>query len=400
LGTVADDILPMKLNRLTARAVATLSKPGRHADGGGLYLLVKSTGAKSWVFMWSRQGRQREMGLGSVLGVTLAAAREKAAEVRAELAAGRDPLGTRDRLSAKSFGDLADAHVMAMSPQWQNPKHAAQWEMTLKVYAAPLRPKPAAAITTEDVLDVLRPLWETKPETASRVRGRIEAVLDAAKARGLRTGDNPARWRGHLDQLLPKRAKLSRGHHAAVAIDALPTFMARLPHVRGIAALALRFTILTAARTGETIGATWDEFDLDRGLWTIPAARMKAGREHRVPLSAPVLSLVTELSQTRDRTFVFPGLKPGKGLSNMSLDKVLRVAECDFTVHGFRSTFRDWAAERTSFPHELCEVALAHIVKDKTEAAYRRGDMLEKRREMMAEWAAFCLGDASGDLHD
>jgi len=380
----------MKLNRLSARAVATLTAPGRHADGGGLYLLVKASGAKSWVFMWSRQGRQREMGLGSILGVALAVAREKAAEARADLAAGRDPLGTRDRLKGKTFGDLADAHVKVMSSSWRNPKHVAQWSMTLTEYAAPLRPKTAAAITTDDVLDVLRPLWETKPETASRVRGRIEAVLDAAKAQGLRTGDNPARWRGHLDQLLPKRTKLSRGHHAAVAIDDLPAFMAKLPHVRGVAALALRFTILTVARTGEAIGATWDEFDLDRGLWIVPAARMKAGREHRVPLSAPALSLVTDLSQKRDRAFVFPGIKPGKGLSNMSLDKVLRDADLDVTVHGFRSTFRDWAAERTSFPHELSEMTLAHVISDKTEAAYRRGDMLEKRRELMEAWAGFC----------
>ncbi len=225
----------MKLNRLSARTVATLSKPGRHADGGGLYLLCKVSGAKSWVFMWKRDGRQREMGLGSVLGVSLAVAREKAAEARAELAAGRDPLGTRDRLKAKTFGDLADAHIQAMSPQWRNSKHVAQWTMTLRDYAAPLRSKTAGAITTEDVLGVLRPLWDSKPETASRVRGRIEAVLDSAKAQGLRSGDNPARWRGHLDQLLPKRAKLSRGHHAAIAIDGLPAFMAKLDTIKGIA---------------------------------------------------------------------------------------------------------------------------------------------------------------------
>ncbi len=386
----------MKLNRLSARAVATLTAPGRHSDGGGLYLLIKASGAKSWVFMWSRQGRQREMGLGSILGVTLAVAREKAAEARADLAAGRDPLGTRDRLRAKTFGDLADAHIQVMSPQWRNQKHVAQWEMTLRDYAAPLRSKTAAAITTEDVLGVLRPLWDSKPETASRVRGRIEAVLDAAKAQGLRSGDNPARWRGHLDQLLPRRAKLSRGHHAAVAIDALPTFMARLPHVRGIAALALRFTILTATRTGETIGATWHEFDLVKGLWTVPASRMKAGREHRVPLSTPVLALLQELSLTAPSVFVFPGLRTGKPLSNMAMDKTLRDARAEFTTHGFRSTFRDWAAERTSFPHELCEMALAHIVSDKTEAAYRRGDMLDKRRELMTAWAVFCETGSPG----
>jgi len=380
----------MKLNRLSARAVAALTAPGRHADGGGLYLLVKASGAKSWVFMWSRQGRQREMGLGSILGVALAVAREKAAEARVDLAAGRDPLGTRDRLKGKTFGDLADAHVRSMSPQWRNPKHVAQWIMTLTKYAAPLRPKTAAAITTDDVLDVLRPLWETKPETASRVRGRIEAVLDAAKAQGLRTGDNPARWRGHLDQLLPRRAKLSRGHHAAIKIDDVPSFMVSLGKTSGIAALALRFTVLTAARTGEAIGATWSEFDLDKGLWTVPAERMKAGREHRVPLSAAAIALVKSLREFSRGDFLFPGLKPGRPISNMAMDKSVRDAGLDFTVHGFRSTFKDWATERTSFPHELSEMALAHTIKDKTEAAYRRGDMLEKRRELMEAWAGFC----------
>jgi len=387
----------MKLNRLSARTVAALTAPGRHADGGGLYLLVKPSGAKSWVFMWSRQGRQREMGLGSILGVALAVAREKAAEARADLAAGRDPLGTRDRLKGKTFGDLADAHVRSMSPQWRNPKHIAQWTMTLTEYAAPLRPKTAAAITTEDVLAVLRPLWETKPETASRVRGRIEAVLDAAKAQGLRSGDNPARWRGHLDQLLPRRAKLSRGHHAAIKIDDVPAFMVSLGKTSGIAALALRFTVLTAARTGEAIGATWAEFDLDKGLWTVPAERMKAGREHRVPLSAAALALVKGLREFSRSDFLFPGLKPGRPISNMAMDKTLRDAGLEITVHGFRSTFKDWATERTSFPYELSEMALAHIIKDKTEAAYRRGDMLEKRRELMDAWAGFCAGSADAE---
>jgi len=380
----------MKLNKLSARAVATLTAPGRHSDGGGLYLLVKPTGAKSWVFMFKREGRQREMGLGSILGIALAVARDRAAAARTDLAEGRDPLGMRDKTKTKTFGDLADAHVRSMSPQWRNPKHVAQWTMTLTKYAAPLRPKTAGAITTEDVLDVLRPLWETKPETASRVRGRIEAVLDAAKAQGLRSGDNPARWRGHLDQLLPRRAKLSRGHHAAIKIDDVPSFMVSLGKTSGIAALALRFTILTTARTGEAIGATWSEFDLDKGLWTVPAERMKAGREHRVPLSAAALDLVRSLWEVRQGDFLFPGLKPGRPISNMAMDKTLRDAALDFTVHGFRSTFKDWATERTSFPHELSEMALAHIIKDKTEAAYRRGDMLEKRRELMDAWAGFC----------
>jgi integrase len=383
--------MAVQRKRLTAKAVAAASKPGRHADGGNLYLNVTASGARSWVFMYRWTGRQREMGLGSVHDVTLAAARDLADAARRELREGRDPLALKRRGElTQTFGAAADAYIEAMRPQWKNEKHADQWVMTLRDYAAPIRAKAIGEIETADVLSVLQPIWSAKPETASRVRGRIESVLDAAKAKGQRTGENPARWRGHLDQLLPKRTKLSSSHHAAMPIDDLPAFMARIRGRDGISARALEFTILTAARTGEAIGARWAEVDFTKGLWTVPAERMKAGREHRVPLSGAALAVLEPLREAGQGELIFPGAKGIKPISNMSMDKVLRLEKLDVTVHGFRSTFRDWAAERTAFAHELSEVALAHIVKDKTEAAYRRGDMMEKRRALMEAWAAFC----------
>ena len=335
------------------------------------------------------------MGLGSAQNVTLAEARDLAEAARRELREGRDPLAARQKTTTpQTFGEGADAYIEAMRPFWKSEKHAVQWATTLKNYAAPLRPKPVGEIETVDVLNVLQPIWQAKPETASRLRGRIESVLDAAKAKGLRTGDNPARWRGHLDQLLPRRAKLSRGHHAAMSIDDLPAFMARIRTRAGVSARALEFTILAAARTGEAIGARWDEFDLDKALWSVPAGRMKASRAHRVPLSTAALNLLKPLRVAARGDFVFPGTKPGKPISNMSMDKVLRLEGLNCTVHGFRSSFKDWASDRTSFSAELSEVALAHVIKDKTEAAYRRGDMMERRRELMESWARFCAGSA------
>jgi integrase len=263
-----------------------------------------------------------------------------------------------------------------MRPSWRNSKHAAQWAMTLREYAAPLRRLPVDKITTDDVLSVLKPHWNEKPETASRLRGRIERVLDAAKAQGLRSGENPARWRGHLDQLLPKRQRLTRGHHAAMSYADVPAFMSDLQGRPATAALALEFTILTAARSGEVLGAGWDEFDLDAGVWTVPAGRMKAAREHRVPLSKRALATVQAMHEGRNGDFDFPGQKLGKPLSVMALEMVLRRMKVDgVTVHGFRSAFRDWAAECTNFPNEVCEAALAHVIENKAEAAYRRGDL-------------------------
>ena len=285
-----------KINRLNARAAATITKHGRHADGGGLYLSISPNGGRRWVFLYRWHGKPTEIGLGSARDVTLARARELAAQARARLAESINPKDVRRPLGGSTFGECADRLIEAMRPSWRNSKHAAQWEMTLRSYAGPLRRLPVDTITTEDVLSVLKPLWIEKPETASRLRGRIERVLDAAKAQGLRTGENPARWRGHLDQLLPKRQRLTRGHHAAMNYAEVPTFMGDLRARQATAALALEFTVLTAARSGEVLRARWEEFDLDRAVWTIPANRMKAGREHRVPLSKRALKIVQAAS--------------------------------------------------------------------------------------------------------
>jgi integrase len=379
------------VNRLSARSVTTIKDPGRHADGGNLYLSVSPSGSRSWVFMYVFNGRQREMGLGPARDVSLAEARDLAAQHRRSLRAGLDPIESRrTEVARPSFGAFAEMHIASMEASWRNPKHRAQWRSTLATYAAPLAKVPVDAVTTADVLAVLKPIWSTKAETASRVRGRIESVLDAAKAAGHRTGDNPAAWRGHLDQLLPRRSKRSRGHHAAMAIDDMPGFMARLRDAKGLAARALEFTILTAARTSETLEAPWTEVNTERALWTIPAERMKAERDHRVPLTDRAVEILEEMRAIKISDFVFPGSKLGRPLSNMAMDMVLRrLGHDDVTVHGFRSTFKDWAAERTHFPNELSEMALAHAIGDQTEAAYRRGDLFEKRRALMEAWAHF-----------
>jgi integrase len=389
-----------KINRLNARAVATITKRGRHADGGGLYLSISPNGGRRWVFLYRWHGKPTEIGFGSARDVTLARARELGSQARARLAEGINPKDARRPSSeGATFGECANRLIEAMRPSWRNDKHAAQWKMTLRDYAAPLRRLPVDKITTDDVLSVLKPLWNEKPETAARLRGRIERVLDAAKAQGQRSGENPARWRGHLDQLLPKRQRLTRGHHAAMGYTDVPAFMAELQARQATASLALEFTILTAARSGEVLGARWDEFDLDRAVWTIPASRMKAGREHRVPLSRRALKVVKAMHDARNGDFVFPGQKPGKPLSVMALEMVLRRMKIkDVTVHGFRSAFRDWAAERTNIPNEVCEAALAHVIENKAEAAYRRGDLFDKRRKLMEAWAAYCATSKAGNV--
>jgi integrase len=285
-----------------------------------------------------------------------------------------------------------------MSPSWRNTKHRAQWKMTLRVYCAPITEMQIAAIATDDILRVLKPLWLAKSETASRLRGRIERILDFAKARGMRSGDNPARWRGHLDTLLPKRQKLTRGHHKAMPFDEVPEFVSELRRMEAVACRALEFTILTAARTSEVLGARWDEISFDGSLWTIPASRMKSARTHRVPLSGPAIEIAQSMAKIRVSDFIFPGTKPAKPLSSMALEMVLRRAQVQVTVHGFRSAFRDWAGERTSFAREVAEAALAHLVGDEVERAYRRGDALEKRRALMEHWATFCGYHATGKV--
>jgi len=380
--------------KLNARFVET-AKPGKYGDAStkGLQLVVAPTGARKWVLRFMSQGKAREMGLGAFPEVGLADARERALAARKLVKEGVDPIADRQRdRNPPTFGELADEVVAEQSKGFRNDKHKAQWAMTLTVYAAPLRDKPVDKVETSDVHAVLRPIWQTKPETASRIRGRIERVLNAAKAKGYRTGENPAAWRGHLENLLPKQSKLSRGHHAALPYADVPAFVARLREREAVAALALEFAILTAARSGEVLIARWEEIDLEAKVWTIPPERMKAAREHRVPLSDPALSILAKLSAAKVSDFIFPGQRRNRPLSAMAMEMVLRrmgVAD-DATVHGFRSSFRDWAGNETHFPRELAEQALAHVIGDKAEQAYRRGDALEKRRKLMDAWASHC----------
>jgi integrase len=384
------------VHRLSARKVETLSAPGMHADGGGLYLRITAgkNAGKRWVFLYRRpsDAKRCEIGLGGYAAVPLAKAREKAAAARACVDDDRDPLAEKNAENRMpTFGELADRHIAAMAPGWRNPKHIAQWEMTLRVYAKPLRCKLVSEITTADVLAVLQPIWKGIPETASRVRGRIENVLDAAKVQGFRSGENPAAWRGHLKLILPSRQQLTRGHHARMPIDDVPGFMARLRTREAVAARCLELAILTAVRSGEALGARWDEIDAAAKVWAIPASRMKSGREHRIPLCQRALAVLAEMQHLREGDHVFPGQRRGKPLSNMALEMVLRRMEIEgATVHGFRSCFRDWAGNRTNYPRELAEHALAHVIGDKAEQAYRRDDALERRRPLMEAWAAFC----------
>jgi integrase len=391
-----------KVGKLSAVAVAQTKRRGYYSDGGGLFLQVGTTGAKSWVFRFRQAGRLREMGLGPLHTVNLAEAREKALDCRKARLEGRDPIEARrakrmaaqiDAAKAITFKECAEAYIAAHQAGWRSPKSLKQWEGTLGIYVYPAFGALAiAAIDTGLVLKAIEPIWATKPETAGRVRGRIEAILDWAKARGYRDGENPARWRGHLDHLLPSRSKVRRvEHHAALAYREIGAFMAELRVQDGVAARALEFAILTAGRTGEVIGARWDEINTVERLWTIPAERMKGGREHRVPLSDAAMAIIEQLAEIRQSDFVFPGAQPGRPLSNMALLMTLRrMGRGDLTAHGFRSTFRDWAAERTNFPAEVAEMALAHAVGDKVEAAYRRGDLFEKRRQLAKVWADFC----------
>lgn len=395
-------------NKLSARQVLSLTKPNIYSDGGGLYLRVRATG-RSWIFIGTLKqggnlrikgtgnGERIELGLGSALDVSLAKARKKAAEIRTMLLDGIDPRAERLKpkaqgLHAATFGSFAMDLVDDIEEGFKNPKHRQQWRNTLKTYAEPLFRTPIDQVTTEQILAVLQPIWLSKAETASRLRGRIERVLDAAKVKGLRTGENPARGRGHLDLLLPKRSKAAVKHHPALPFAEIATFMARLSERPAVAARALEFTILTAARSGESRGMTWGEVDLQNKLWTVPAGRMKAQAEHQVPLSnaAMVILHAMHVDNLKPMDFVFPAPRGGS-LSDMALSQLLKRMEYShITVHGFRSTFRDWAGEKTQFGREEVEMALAHTVASSVERAYRRGRALEKRRELMAAWAAYC----------
>ncbi len=391
-----------KAAELGPLAVSRLSKPGLHFVGGvsGLALQVLPTGGRTWVMRAVVGGRRRDMGLGGYPDVTVAGAREAARQARAKIREGIDPIEEARakrselkaaRAAALNFSECAAKYIRAHTPSWRNEKHAAQWTSTLETYAYPVMGSLLVRdIAVAHVLAVLEPIWTTKPETASRVRGRMEAVLDWAAARTYRDKDNPARWKGHLDKLLPRRSKVAKvEHHTALPVSDVGKFMLSLREQEGMGARALEFAILTAARSGEVRGATWSEIDLKAHEWRIPGDRMKAGREHRVPLSEAAVALLGALPRVVDNDLVFPAARGGQ-LSDMTLTAVLRRMKVDAVPHGFRSTFRDWAAERTNYPGDLAEMALAHAISDKVEAAYRRGDLFEKRRKMMNDWAAFC----------
>jgi integrase len=394
--------------RLTALKVEKTKEPGMYPDGGGLYLRVTPQGTKNWVLRFMLDSRPRWMGLGPFPLYGLQDARAKALDARRKRHDGIDPIDARraerarQRLEAAkaiTFRQCAEAYINAHRAGWRNGKHAGQWGATLSNYAYPIiGGLPVQAVDTALVLKVLEPIWATKPETASRLRGRLENVLDFAKVRDYRSDENPARWRGHLGKLLPARSKVRQvQHHSALPYSELPAFLGALRQQEGIAARALEFTILTAARTGESIGATWGEINWQDKVWIIPGARMKGRKEHRVPLCDRALAILKEISAVNDsslgdpKQFIFSSAKAGRPLSNMAYLMLLRrMGRSDLTVRGFRSSFRDWVAERTNFPSEVAEMALAHVVSSKVEAAYRRGDMFEKRRRLMQQWATFC----------
>lgn len=390
---------------LTAIAVARATKPGRYGDGLGLWLQVSRSGTKAWLFRYQRNGQARQMGLGPVHTITLAEAREKARDCRRRLLDGIDPIEARrsERQRARTaeargitFRECADKLIAAHEAGWRSEVHRKQWKATLETYAHPIVGDLAvSAIDTALVVKIVEPIWTAKPETASRVRGRVESVLDWATARGFRQGENPARWRGHLDKLLPARGKVARvKHHPALPYDELPVFMAELRGRESVSARALEFAILTAARTSEAIGAEAGEVDLQSKVWTIPGARMKGGREHRVPLSDRAVAILDGLPREAGSPFLFMGARAGKPLSNMALLELMRGMRPGFVPHGFRSTFSDWAAETTAYPAELRGMALAHAIDSKVEAAYRRGDLFDKRRRLMDDWAKFCASPA------
>jgi integrase len=407
-----------EIERLTALKVEKFKadespRPGMYPDGGGLYLRVTPEGARNWVLRFMLDRRPRWMGLGPLALYGLQEARAKALDARRKRHDGVDPIEARraerarqrlDAAKAITFRQCAEAYINAHRAGWRNDKHAGQWTATLFSYAYPtIGALPVQAVDTGLVLKVLEPIWTVKPETASRLRGRLESILDFAKVREYRDGENPARWRGHLDKLLPARSKVREvEHHAALPYAELSAFLVALREQEGIAARALEFAILTAARTGEVIGARWNEIDLLDKTWTVPAARMKARREHRVPLSARALTILDEMKAARhgdaSDTFVFPGRKPRTPLSNMAFLMLLRrMGHGTLTAHGFRATFKTWASERTSVQNQIVEASLAHVIGDKVEQAYRRGDLFEKRRRLMQQWAAFCVTTPAGD---
>jgi len=393
----------MTERRLSARRVATITEPGMHADGGGLYLRVTASGTRGWIYRYQVAGRRRDMGLGRFGDVSLAQARELAAGARRQVLEGLDPIEARaavrvaePRPVVPTFAEAATQCIAALDAGWRSRKHAAQWTATLATYAYPvIGGRPVDAVTVQDVMNILTPIWASKPETASRVRGRIEKVLDYARAMDWRDGENPARWRGRLDCLLPRRSRVCPvRHRPSVPYDQVPMLWQRLQVTNGLAAHVLMFQILTAVRPGEARCALWEDIHLDSGLWTIPGERMKSGAEHRVPLAGPALGLLRAVATLRvsgspSAALVFPGQRIGRPLSDMAVTEVLRGLDVEAVPHGFRASFRTWAAEGARAPDDICEAALAHTQRDKTVAAYQRGDLFDRRRELMDDWAAF-----------
>jgi len=386
---------------LSKNTVEKVTKAGLYSDGAGLYLRVRKGGSKQWVFIYRRGTKRTELGLGGygfgTAPVSLELAREKAQAIREKLARGQPVETPKDE--RPTFGKIMEDVIKVKTAGAKNAKHRAQWAMTLRTYAAPLHKKPVADITRDDVVTTLQPIWTKKPETANRTRMRIEAVIDHAKARGLFVGDNPASWKGGLKELLPKQDKLSRGNHEAVDYKNIPAVLGKLRASTGVAARAAEFTCLTACRSGEVRGAVWPEFDLEAALWTIPKERMKAGIEHRVPLSDRAVTILKARQQVATGDLVFEGESEGKSISDTAMVKAIRLASGGTeTIHGFRSSFRDWAGDETSWAREIAEHALAHGLSDKTEAAYRRSDALRKRSLMMQEWANYCASTVEKDL--
>lgn len=386
----------MARHKLTEKACKSISETGVHSDGDGLYLRVREGGSKNWIFVYRWHGKRAELGLGGygtgAAPVSLARAREKAEAVRQQLARGEDPKAERRLANPKTFKDIMDDVIKTKTKGFRNAKHAAQWRTTLDTYATPLHDLAIGKVTVDDVVETLKPIWETIPETADRLRMRIAAVMDAAKARGLYVGDNPAAWRGNLQHLMSDRQTLSRGHHAALEYKDVPATMKTLRASSGVSARAVEFACLTGARSGEVRGATFSEIDFDAALWIIPKERMKPGREHRVPLCERAIEILRERKELATSDIIFEGGVAEKGVSDTAMVKSLRAASPDKTVtlHGLRSSLRDWAGDETHHPRDVIEMALAHVIKDKTEAAYRRKDALEKRRALMLDWAAFC----------
>jgi len=400
----------MALHQLVPLNLSRDLKPGRYPDGGGLFLQVFRNGSKSWCFRYMLNGKAREMGLGAFNAVSLAEARKRASECRRLKSEGTDPIDARrqkrqdaelEAARALTFRQCAETYVAAHRAGWKSGKHAAQWSSTLEMYAYPLLGNmPVQAVDTGLIMRVLEPLWARAPSTGARLRGRIESILDWAKAMGHRTGENPARWRGHLANALPRLSKVRKvKHHGALPYNEIGKFMEAVAAQKGMAAWALRFLILTATRTSETLLAKWDEIDFEQGIWTIPSDRMKAGKAHRVPLSKAAKALLDSVPRDPDSKFLFPGAKRGMPLSNMAMLVLLRrMGRSDLTAHGFRSSLRDWAAEQTNHPRDVAEMALAHTIGSKVEAAYRRGDLFFKRHKLMEDWARHCATAQSAQV--